>query len=223
VSARGRKRDELRELTPQQARRRSEPGAPLVCAITGASGAPYAVRLVEQLAQSAGPVSLIVSAHGWRLLAEECDIGNAEILRQRVGAKAWDTAVTLVDDNDRGAAPASGSALSRGMVVCPCSMGTLSAIAGGTSRSLIERAADVALKEKRPLVLVPREMPLSAVHLRNMLRLTLAGAVIIPASPAFYGRPKSIDDLVDFVVARILDHLGVAHEIGQRWDGERAR
>jgi 4-hydroxy-3-polyprenylbenzoate decarboxylase len=102
-------------------------------------------------------------------------------------------------------------------------MGTLSAIAGGTSRSLIERAADVALKEKRPLVLVPRELPLSAVHLRNMLRLTLAGAVIIPASPAFYGRPKSIDDLVDFVVARILDHLGVAHEIGRRWDGERAR
>jgi 4-hydroxy-3-polyprenylbenzoate decarboxylase len=223
VKKRGIKANQLRELTPQQARRRSESGAPLVCAITGASGAPYAVRLLEQLARSGDPVSLIVSAHGWRLLAEECDIGNAEVLRQRVGARAWDTAITLVDDSDRGATPASGSALSRGMVVCPCSMGTLSAIAGGTSRSLIERAADVALKEKRPLVLVPRELPLSAVHLRNMLRLTLAGAVIIPASPAFYGRPKSIDDLVDFVVARILDHLGVAHEIGRRWDGERAR
>ena len=217
------KGNQLRGLTPQQARRRSEPGAPLVCAITGASGAPYAVRLLEQLARSGDPISLIVSAHGWRLLAEECDIGSAEVLRQRIGAQAWDTAITLVDDSDRGARPASGSALSRGMVVCPCSMGTLSAISGGTSRSLIERAADVALKEKRPLILVPRELPLSAVHLRNMLQLTLAGAVIIPASPAFYGRPKSIDDLVDFVVARILDHLGVAHEIGRRWDGERAR
>jgi flavin prenyltransferase len=210
-------------LTPQQARRRSDAGAPLVCAITGASGAPYAVRLVEQLAVSGGSVSLIVSAHGWRLLAEECDIGDVQTFRQRVGPQSWDRAITLVDDNDRGATPASGSALSRGMVVCPCSMGTLSAISGGTSRSLIERAADVALKEKRPLVLVPREMPLSAVHLRNMLRLTLAGAVVIPAAPAFYGRPSSIDDLVDFVVARILDHLGIEHTIGGRWDGERVR
>jgi 4-hydroxy-3-polyprenylbenzoate decarboxylase len=223
VSERRAKANELAELTPQQSRRRSEPGAPLVCAITGASGAPYAVRLVEQLARAGGPISLIVSAHGWRLLAAECDIADAEIFRQRVGAKAWDTAITLVDDSDRGAAPASGSAMSRGMVVCPCSMGTLSAISGGTSRSLIERAADVALKEKRPLVLVPRELPLSAVHLRNMLRLTLAGAVIIPASPAFYGRPNSIDDLVDFVVARVLDHLGVVHSLSGRWDGKGVR
>jgi 4-hydroxy-3-polyprenylbenzoate decarboxylase len=128
--------------------------------------------------------------------------------------------VTLFDDGDRGAAPASGSALNAGMVICPCSMETLSAIAVGASRSLVERAADVALKERRPLVLVPRESPLSAIHLENMLRVTRAGAVVLPASPGFYHRPESIDDLVDFIVARVLDHLGVEHALAKRWGGE---
>src|SRR5437764_8926051 len=105
------------------------------------------------------------------------------------------------------------------MVICPCSMGTLSAIATGASRSLVERAADVALKERRRLVLVPRESPLSAIHLENMLRVTRAGAVVLPAAPGFYHRPESIDDLVDFVVARILDQLGVEHSVGRRWAG----
>src|SRR5688572_28877146 len=125
--------------------------------------------------------------------------------------------VQVFDPDDRGATPASGSAPSAGIVVCPCSMGTLASIAAGTSRNLVERAADVALKERRPLILVPRETPLSLIHLENMTRLTRAGATIMPAAPGFYHRPRSIDDMVDFVVARILDHLGVEHRLGKRW------
>ncbi|MGH7646623.1 MAG: UbiX family flavin prenyltransferase [Gemmatimonadaceae bacterium] len=190
---------------------------PIVLAITGASGAPYAVRLLEQLALAKRPVSLIVSSHGWRLLGIEAGIADVAALRQRVGAAAWDRAVTVFDDGDRGAAPASGSARTSGMVVCPCSMGTLSAIAQGPSRSLIERAADVTLKERRPLLLVPRETPLGIIHLENMLRVSRAGAVVMPAAPGFYHGPRGIDDLVDFIVARILDHLGVEHRLSGRW------
>ena len=190
---------------------------PIVMAITGASGAPYAVRLLEALVQAQQRVQLIVSDHGLRLLRTETDIGTVDALRARIGTAAWDASVTLFDDNDRGAAPASGSARNRGMVICPCSMGTISAISQGTSRSLVERAADVALKERRMLVLVPRETPYSTIHLENMLRLTRAGAVVLPASPGFYHRPTRIDDLVDFVVARVLDHLGVDHAVGRRW------
>ena len=196
------------------------PGRPIVVAITGASGAPYAVRLLEQLVQRRQRVSLIVSDHGVRLLATEMDIVSVEALRDRVGAAAWDASIRVYDDRDRGAAPASGSALSAGMVICPCSMGTISAIAVGASRSLVERAADVALKERRRLIVVPREAPYSAIHLENMLTLTRAGAVVMPASPGFYHRPTSIDDLVDFVVARVLDHLGVEHALVPRWGAE---
>jgi len=190
---------------------------PLVLAITGASGAPYAVRLLETLLAAERPVQLIVSSHGLRLLSTEVDIADVSALRARLGAAAWDRFVSVFDDADRGAAPASGSALNAGMVVCPCSMGTLSAIAVGSSRSLVERAADVALKERRPLVLVPRETPLSAVHLENMLRVTRAGALVMPAAPGFYNRPQRIEDLVDFIVARVLDHLGVEHALVRRW------
>jgi 4-hydroxy-3-polyprenylbenzoate decarboxylase len=190
---------------------------PIVVAITGASGAPYAVRLLQGLAAAGRHIQLIVSSHGLRLLATEMAIETVDALRTRVGADVWDRLVTVFDDGDRGAVPASGSALSAGMVICPCSMGTLSAIAVGASRSLVERAADVALKERRPLVLVPRETPLSAIHLENMLRVTRAGAVVMPAAPGFYHRPTTIDELVDFIVARVLDHLGVEHAIGARW------
>jgi 4-hydroxy-3-polyprenylbenzoate decarboxylase len=193
---------------------------PIVFAITGASGAPYAVRLLGQLVAAKRPVQLIVSSHGLRLLRTETALTSVEDLRAAVGAKAWDRYVTAYDDGDRGAAPASGSALNAGMVICPCSMGTLSAVSVGASRSLVERAADVALKERRPLVLVTRETPLSAIHLENMLRLTHAGAVVMPASPGFYHRPRSVDDLVDFIVARVLDHLGVEHDLVKRWKGE---
>lgn len=193
---------------------------PIVFAITGASGAPYAIRLLDQLIAAERPVQLVITSHGQRLLQTESDIDSADALRRRVGAERWDRYVIVFDDSDRGAAPASGSALNAGMVICPCSMGTLSAIAAGASRSLVERAADVALKERRPLVLVPRESPLSAIHLENMLRVTRAGAVILPAAPGFYHRPSSIDDLVDFVVARVLDHLSIEHNLVRRWGGD---
>ncbi|HEX6057788.1 MAG TPA: flavin prenyltransferase UbiX [Gemmatimonadaceae bacterium] len=198
------------------------PPLPLVVAVTGASGAPYAVRLLDALVGARQPVQLVVSSHGLRLLRTECGIASVAALRDRIGASAWDAVVTTYDDADRGAPPASGSARSAGMVICPCSMGTLAAIAAGTSRSLVERAADVALKERRPLVLVPRETPLGVIHLENMLRVSRAGAVVLPASPGFYHRPSRIEELVDFVVARVLDHLGVAHSLSRRWAGERS-
>ncbi|HJR64185.1 MAG TPA: flavin prenyltransferase UbiX [Gemmatimonadaceae bacterium] len=190
---------------------------PLVMAITGASGAPYAIRLVEELVRSEQRLSLIVSGHGWRLLDMEAGIASIDALRHRIGASAWDAHVNVYDDGDRGAPPASGSARSRGMVVCPCSMGTLAAIAAGASRSLIERAADVALKERRRLVLVPRETPLSVIHLENMLRVSRAGAVVLPAAPAFYHGVQHVADLINFVIARVLDQLGVEHDLVPRW------
>jgi 4-hydroxy-3-polyprenylbenzoate decarboxylase len=193
--------------------------APIVVGITGASGAPYAVRLLQQLVGAHRPVSLIVSKYGMRLLGTEMGIESVDALRDAVGKEAWDSCVETYGNDDRGAPPASGSSPTAGMIVCPCSMGTLSAIAVGSSRSLIERAADVTLKERRKLILVPRETPLSAIHLGNMLRLTRAGAVVMPAAPGFYHRPKQISDLVDFMVARMLDQLGVEQSLVKRWDG----
>lgn len=193
---------------------------PLVVAITGASGAPYAVRVLEGLLAASVPVWLIVSGHGWRLLRTETDIGSLAALRDSVGAGQFDRLVQVFDDGDRGALPASGSARSSGMIVCPCSMGTVSAIAHGTSRSLVERAADVALKERRRLVLVPRETPLSLVHLENLTAVTRAGAIVVPAAPGFYHRPRVIGDLVDFIAARVLDQFDVEHNIGRRWTGD---
>jgi len=190
---------------------------PIVFAITGASGAPYAVRLLEVLATHTVPVWLLVSSHGWRLLAEEAGIKDVTGLQQATGGP-W-TSVRVFDDADRGASPASGSVKTSGMVVCPCSMGTVAAIAHGTSRSLIERAADVTLKERRPLLLVPREMPLSLVHLRNLVAATEAGATVLPAAPGFYQKPKHVRDLVDFVVQRILDQLGLSIDVMGRWQG----
>jgi 4-hydroxy-3-polyprenylbenzoate decarboxylase len=192
-------------------------GDPIVMAVTGASGAPYAVRLLDALVAAGERVQLIVSDHGLRLLRTETDVVSVDALRARIGGAAWDAHVVVFDDGDRGALPASGSVRARGMVICPCSRGTISAISQGTSRSLVERAADVALKERRTLVLVPRETPYSAIHLENMLRVTRAGAVVLPASPGFYHHPTRIEELVDFVVARVLDHLGVAHDVGRRW------
>lgn len=197
------------------------PRYPVVLAITGASGAPYAVRLLQVLVTQRIPTWLIVSAHGWRLLETESGISDVHGLREHVDAEgaagSFADVVSVFDDSDRGAAPASGSARSSGMVVCPCSMGTVSAIAHGSSRSLVERAADVALKERRKLLLVPRETPLSLVHLENLTAVTRAGATVIPAAPGFYHKPSGIPDLVDFIVARILDHLDIEHDVGRRW------
>ena len=197
----------------------SDAPLPVTLALTGASGALYGVRLLRALNEARVPVRLVVSATGWRLLQEELFIASRADLEARTGD--WRN-VVLYRDDDRGATPASGSAPSRGMVICPCSMGTLASIAQGTTRSLIERAADVVLKERRPLVLVPRETPYSAIHLENMLRLTRAGALVLPASPGFYHQPRTIDDLVDFVVGRVLSHLGIEHSLGPRWQSGEA-
>jgi 4-hydroxy-3-polyprenylbenzoate decarboxylase len=193
---------------------------PIVLGLTGASGAPYAVTLIRELLKAERNVSLIISKFGWRLLRTESAIGDIAALQDAVGKKAWDKFVRLHENDDRGAQPASGSWPTAGMVICPCSMGTLSAVSVGASRSLIERAADVTLKERRKLILVPRETPMSAIHLENMLRLARAGAVVMPAAPGYYNKPQSIQDLVDFMVARVLDHLDVEHSVGKRWSGE---
>jgi 4-hydroxy-3-polyprenylbenzoate decarboxylase len=191
---------------------------PVVLAITGASGAAYGVRLLEVLATRAVPVWLIVSSHGLRLLDAERGIGSLDALRAATGGD-W-RSVTSFPDADRGALPASGSQRTHGMVICPCSMGTVSAVALGTSRSLVERAADVTLKERRRLVLVPRETPLSLVHLRHLVAVTEAGAVVVPAAPGFYHRPSTVADLVDFIVQRVLDQLDLEIEIARRWTGD---
>jgi 4-hydroxy-3-polyprenylbenzoate decarboxylase len=190
---------------------------PVVLAVTGASGAPYAVRLLEVLARNRIPVWLIVSSHGWRLLGVEAGLVDEGALRSATGGD-W-SSVKVYSDEDRGAPPASGSTKSSGMVICPCSMGTVAAIAAGTSRSLVERAADVALKERRRLVLVPRETPLSLIHLRNLTAVTEAGAVVLPAAPGFYHRPTQIAQLIDFIVQRVLDQLALEIEVAPRWQG----
>jgi 4-hydroxy-3-polyprenylbenzoate decarboxylase len=207
-------------MTPPTATLAATTRHPIVVAITGASGAPYALRLLQQLVALQQPTWLIVSGHGFRLLETETDVRDLAALRAYCGEEAFDACVTVFDDGDRGAAPASGSARSSGMVVCPCSMGTVSAIAHGASRSLVERAADVALKERRRLILVPRETPLSLVHLENLTAVTRAGAIVMPAAPGFYHRPVEIAELVDFMVARVLDHLDIEHTLGRRWGGE---
>jgi flavin prenyltransferase len=192
---------------------------PIVVAITGASGAPYAVRLLEVLATHRSPVWLIPSEYGMRLLGEECSIKSLDGLKAATGGD-W-SSVQVFTDDDRGAKPASGSQRTGGMVVCPCSMATVSAIAAGASRSLVERAADVTLKERRKLIVVPREAPLSLIHLRNLTAVAEAGAIVLPAAPGFYHRPTKVSELVDFVVQRILDQLGLDIEIARRWGGER--
>lgn len=190
---------------------------PTVLAVTGASGAPYAVRLLEVLAGNHVPTWLLVSSHGWRLLKQESGIGSLAALKKATGGN-WKS-VTAFDDTDRGARPASGSQRTAGMVICPCSMGTVSAVAHGSSRSLIERAADVTLKERRKLIVVPRETPLSLIHLRNLTALTEAGAVVLPAAPGFYHKPEQVGQLVDFIVQRILDQLSLDVQLSPRWDG----
>lgn len=192
---------------------------PLVMAVTGASGAPYAVRILDLLARHRVPVWLIVSSHGWRLFQTESGLADLDALRAATGGD-W-SSITVFDDGDRGAKPASGSQRTSGMLICPCSMGTVAAVAHGTSRSLVERAADVALKEGRKLVLVPRETPWSLVHLRNLTAAAEAGATILPAAPGFYHRPTTVAELVDFVAQRVLDQFDLDLTGAPRWqEGE---
>jgi flavin prenyltransferase len=187
--------------------------------ITGASGAPYAARLLERLAAADATVGVAASNAGIEVLATEL-YGDASLPRDEVLARLVEPLgadVTVYDPVDWKAPYASGSARVDAYVVCPCSMGTLASVAAGAMANLIHRAASVALKEERKLVLVPRETPLSSIHLENMLRLRNAGATIVFAAPGFYHGPESIDDLVDFLVARILDQIGVENAAARRW------
>ena len=184
----------------------------IIVGISGASGVIYGVRLLEALKQTDCESHLIISDAG-RL--------NIEIETDRQPAEVEAMADVVYDHKDIAAAVASGSYLTAGMVVAPCTIRTLSAVANSRSSNLVERAADVTLKERRPLVLVARETPLSSIHLQNMLRLSDAGAIILPANPGFYHHPDSIDALVDFVVARILDQLRIEHTLMPRWGNER--
>jgi len=200
----------------------SPPDVPLVLAITGASGAVYAVRLLEVLVVGGRQVHLMISPSGAAVVKQELDRSvNIEqfdprsLLAPAVAEKA--VQVRYHHYTDFMAPLASGSFLTGGMVVCPCSGSTLSGIAQGASNNLIQRAADVHLKERRKLILVPRETPLSIIQLDNMRRAAEAGAVILPAMPGWYHGVKSVQDLVDFVVARVLDQLGVPHELMRRW------
>lgn len=194
----------------------------MTLAVTGASGAPYALRLLQCLLAADCQVFLLLSRAAEVVISTETnlrlpdDIDDQQaFLSERYGASEGQ--LVLLEKEDWFSPVASGSSSPSTMIVCPASGGTLSAIAAGASNNLIERAADVALKERRQLILVPREAPYSEIHLENMLKLTRLGAVIIPASPGFYHRPRVIEDLVDFVVARVLDHCGVEQDIMPRW------
>lgn len=194
----------------------------ITLAMTGASGLPYAFRLLECLLKADVQVYLLISNAAQVVSAIEMELklpgkidSLAEFLRARYPQHAHN--LKLFGHQQWTAPIASGSAVADAMVVCPCSSGCLSAIAQGASDNLIERAADVSLKERKPLILVTRETPLSAIHLQNMLTLAHAGAVILPASPGFYHQPKTINDLIDFVVARIMQHLDVEQHLVPKW------
>jgi 4-hydroxy-3-polyprenylbenzoate decarboxylase len=191
-------------------------------AITGASGSPYAMRLIEVLLQSGCTVSVIISKAAQLVMATETEFkipgqvrGQADYLREHFQAN--DAQLKVYGREDWMSPWASGSGRNGALVICPCSTGTLSAVATGASNNMSERAAEVCVKERRQLILVPRETPFSTLHLQNMLTLSQMGAVILPASPGFYRQPQNIEDLIDFVVARILNQLKIEHDLLPRW------
>jgi len=191
-------------------------------ALSGASGMAYGLRLLECLLHAELRVTLLVSQAAHLVAKQELGVtlpARAGDLEKQLSARmgAGDGQLRVFGRDDWNAPVASGSNTAAAMVVCPCSMGTLAAIAHGMSDNLIERAADVTLKENRKLILVPRETPFSALHLENMLKLARMNAVILPANPGFYHRPLSIEGVIDFIVARILDQLGVQHDLMARW------
>ena len=200
----------------------AQPPAPIIIAMTGASGAAYGLRLLEVLLKEGHPVYLLVSKAAQMVLAMETplEIPSRPADMQKFFAEHYqvDASLLSVFSREDWTAPiASGSHRAQHMVVCPCTTGTLAAIANGNSDNLMERAADVMLKEQRKLIMVVRETPFSVIHLENMLKLARAGATILPANPGFYQQPQSIDDLVDFIVARILDHMQIEHDLLPRW------
>ena len=194
----------------------------LVVAITGASGSPYGVRLLDVLLRVGRTVHLVISPAATQVMERELGVSiDLAHFDPRLLLKNADLAnLHYHHFRDFSAGIASGSFRTAGMAVCPCSMGTVAAIAHGTSENLIHRAADVHLKERRKLVLVPRETPLGLIQLRNLTAAAEAGAVVLPAMPAFYTLPKSVDDMVDFVVGRVCDQLGVEHRLFPRWGVE---
>ena len=199
-------------------------GVNVAIAITGASGAMYATRTVAALLALGVRVELVISEYGRRLLRDE--LGEAAsvdnlmpYLAAKYGPEVGAGSIALHSNRDLGATIASGSHNCRGMAIVPCSMKTLAAVAHGLSRSLVERAADVMLKERRRLVIVPRETPMSLPQLRNMVLCAEAGAMILPAMPAFYQQPKTLDDLADFMAGKILSALGFDHDLYPAWTG----
>lgn len=189
-----------------------------IVALTGASGIVYGIRLIEELLKHS-EVHLIASHPACLVLEQELKWDFSEECRE-VFKSRFPERLVYYENNDLTAPLASGSFKCRGMIVIPCTMATVSAIACGTSRSLIERTADVMIKEKRPLLVVPRETPLSTIHLRNLLTLGEAGAHVIPAMPAFYANPQSIADMVDFVVGKVLDAMDMEHGLFERYQGK---
>ena len=193
-------------------------------AITGASGAPYALRFLQEATRHYSEIYVALSDQAYQVIGVETGRG---VTAQSVSAKSLlgfdSNVIRIVDKKDYFSPPASGSFRHDGMVIVPCSMGTAARIAHGISDDLITRAADVCLKERRPLILVPRETPWNLVHLRNMTQLAEAGATILPAAPGFYHKPQSIDDLVDFLVARILQQLGIEQQLTPQWQYDEER
>jgi 4-hydroxy-3-polyprenylbenzoate decarboxylase len=202
--------------------------------MTGASGTIYGVRLIEELLAAGNRVSLLISNSGFSVLEEECglswnclaeEIDNrlqdyfAPAISMGLDSTNFEPSLTYYAENDFFAPIASGSSAPDAMIVAPCSMGTLARIAAGLSGNLLERAADVMLKEGKPLLLLPRETPLSAIHLENMLKLARLGVKIVPPMPGFYGKPQTVDDMVNFVVGKILDQLGIEGNLFKRWGG----
>jgi len=205
----------------------------LVVAFTGASGTPYGVRLLEVLLRAGRTVHLTISPAAAEVMERELErkvrldafdpaelLGDPADVLDEPPPASWGRRLHYHHHRDFGAGIASGSFLTGGMVICPCSMGTVAAVAHGLSQNLIHRAADVHLKERRKLILVPRETPLHLIQLRNLVACAEAGAVVLPAMPAFYTRPRSLQDMIDFVVARICDQLGVEHHLLRRWGEE---
>jgi 4-hydroxy-3-polyprenylbenzoate decarboxylase len=191
-------------------------------AITGASGAVYGVRLIQELLAAGNRLSIMISSSGFTVLKEELGLdwsGYEELVNKLLHAyfKAAPDELTFYSENNFLSPLASGSAAPDAMIVAPCSMGSLARIAAGLSGNLLERAADVMLKEGKPLLLLPRETPLSAIHLENMLKLARLGVRIVPAMPGFYGHPQTVDDIVNFVVGKVLDQLGIEGNLFKRW------
>jgi len=216
---------------PSVPRRSTPPSAPVsasgkryIVGISGASGALYAVRLLEQLLLKGHEVHLVVTDFGKRLLVDEMAINKISLdtmcphLIEDAHAQSYRDRLIVHPNKDVGAVIATGSFLNDGMVIAPCSSTSLGAIASGSGSNLLTRAAAVALKERRPLIIAHRESPLNLIDIENMRTLTLAGAIIAPTNPGLYLRPTSVDDLIDFMVGKLLDLLGVEHELDTRWD-----